>query len=339
MNVALTSYCNQKCLYCFGSDAMSFGRNTQDGREISAKNLNKVMGFMKKSGVSIFNMIGGEPTLHSKFEGVYDTISDNGFSVMLFSNGIIDERRVEFLRKKDNLVDILININHPKDYSSKHWAMVNNALSRLNKKITLSFRVYELNFDPRFLFELIDKYKLMRLINWAIACPSLIKDNIYIKLEDHEKVIKRMVRFSRESKKRNIRWYSDSGFISCAFGNGKLKELYHNIGFKPVINCLPPIEVSPNLRVFRCLGLAPKSHPDLKLTDFKNLGEAERYFFVKSLPFKKIGGMDRCFKCKDLISGKCGGGCLVHILKKFPDYKNLPPIFDTKRPRLQKISC
>jgi len=182
-----------------------------------------------------------------------------------------------------------------------------------------------LDFDPTFLFDLIDKYQTKRLINWAIACPSLIAKNEYIKLEDHEKVVERMVKYSWESKKRNISWYPDSGFVFCAFGEGKMEKLKENVGFVPIINCDPAIEVAPNLRVFRCFGLASKSRPSLKLTDFKNNNEMVNHFFVRSLPFKRVGGMDRCFKCEHIISGKCGGGCMVHILKRFPGYNK--PIF------------
>lgn len=325
MNITLTYFCNQKCPYCFAIDAMSIAANTQDGREMSIENLNKVMDFMKRSGVSRFNMIGGEPTLHSRFEEVYDIISDNGFSVMIFSNGVIDKHKVEFLSKKDNLVSILLNIRQPEEYSAKDWEKILYTCSRLNKAVTLSYRVYKMDFDPGFLFDLIDEYRLKRLINWAIACPSLVRNNVYVRLEDHERAIERMVKFSAVSKKRNINWYTDSGFILCAFSNGKLEALRQNVGFIPETNCYPAIEVAPDLRVFRCFGLASKSRPQLELTDFNNLSEVERYFFAKSLPFKRIGGMDNCFKCEHLISQKCGGGCMVHILKRFPDYKK--PIF------------
>jgi len=306
-------------------DAMSIGKDSKEAREITFDNLKKVMAFMKKSGVSSFNMIGGEPTLHSKFEETYEIISNNGFSVMIFSNGVIDKEKVDFLRGRDNLRDILLNIRQPEEYSGCDWAKIEYTLSRLNNKITLSFRVYRMDIDPTFLFDLIDKYKLNRLINWAIACPSLISKNDFVRLEDHEKVVKRMLKFSKISKKRQIGWYTDSGFIFCAFSNEKLEKLRKNVGFGPETNCYPAIEVTPDLRVFRCYGLAPKSSPQLKLTNFKDLAEVEEYFFAKSLPFKRIGGMDKCFKCEHIISGKCGGGCMVHILKRLPDYKE--PIF------------
>lgn len=326
MDIALTYFCNQKCPYCFANDAMSIGKDSPEAREITINNLNSVMDFMKRSKVSVFQMIGGEPTLQSRFEEIYEMISNNGFSVMIGSNGVIDKDRVDFLNKKSNL-EIVLNIREPKEYLVKDWKKIEYTLSQLNNKITLSFRIYRIDFEPSFLFNLIDEHRLNRLINWAIACPSLISNNAYIRLEEHEKVIERMVEYSRISKKRNIRWFSDPGFILCAFGDGKLKELEKNVGFVPDTNCYPPIEVAPDLRVFRCFGLASKSRPQLKLTDFKNLGEVERFFLTKSLPFKRIGGMDKCFKCKHIISQKCGGGCMTHILKRFPNYKDLHPIF------------
>lgn len=325
MNIALTYFCNQKCKYCFGSDAMFTATVKKEDQEITEDNLNKVLYFMKSSRVTNFPMIGGEPTLHSRFEDMYNIISDNGFSISIFSNGVIVKDRVEFLSKQKNLRGILLNIRHPREYSKGAWEKIIYTISRLNKKVTLSFRVYEFDFDPTFLFDLIDEYQTLRLINWAIACPSLVAKNAFIKLEDHEKVVERMVEFSRESKKRKIGWYSDSGFIFCAFSNGKLKELKENVDFVPITNCHPAIELAPDLRVFRCFGLASKSRSQLKITDFKNVAEAETHFFNKSLPFKRIGGMDKCFRCEHIISQRCGGGCMVHILKRFPGYKK--PIF------------
>ena len=68
MNVALTYFCNQRCPYCFGDDAMSISRYSAEARDMTLDNLMKVIEFAKKSNVRVFNMIGGEPTLHSRFE-------------------------------------------------------------------------------------------------------------------------------------------------------------------------------------------------------------------------------------------------------------------------------
>jgi len=327
MNIALTYFCNQKCPYCFAQDAILSYRGLAASREMGIPNLKKVLNFMKNSGIERFNMIGGEPTLHPEFEKIYDIITGCGLSVTIFSNGVIDKQRVEFLAEKDNLINVLVNIRTPVEYSKKDWKKILFVLSQLNKKVILSYRIYKIDFDLTFLFDLIDRYQLKRLINLAIACPSLVSDNVHPPLEKHREIVERMVEFSYESKKRNIRWYPDYGFILCAFTKENLKKLKMNTGFVPLTNCYPPIEVAPDLRVFRCFGLASQSKHGLKITDFKNLQEAERYFFSRSLVFKRIGALEKCFKCRYLINQKCGGGCMVHILKRLPRYQNLTPIF------------
>lgn len=325
MNIALTYFCNQKCKYCFGMDAMSIASRLKPSREMTFPDLYKIIRFMKKSGIRRFNMIGGEPTLHSQFEKFYKIISDNGLNVMIFSNGVIDKEKVDFLSAQDSLNSILLNIREPQEYSKAAWEKIEYTLSRINKKVNLSFRIYRMDFNPVFLFDLIDKHALPRMINWAIACPSLVSGNKYVRLEDHCKAVKRMVKFSRVSKKRRIGWYTDSGFIFCAFSADQSKKLFKNTGFIPEVNCQAPLEVAPDLRVFRCYGLASKSRPGLKITDFKSIIEAKNYFNTRSLPLKRLGGMDKCFKCEHIISQKCGGGCMVHILKKFPQFSQ--PLF------------
>jgi hypothetical protein len=306
---------------------MSSSAGREHSKELSIENLHKIMDFMRRSKISSFRMIGGEPTQHTRFKEVYEIVTKENFTVLIFSNGVIGKDTVDFLSGQKNLTAILLNIRSPQEYKKKDWEKIMYTLSRLGSRIFLSFRIYRLDFDPRFLFDLIDKYQLVRELNWAIACPSLISRNDYLPLEDHEKAVERMVEYSKECKTRAIRWFSDSGFIWCAFAGGKYERLKENVGFEPEANCIPAIEVTPDLRVIRCFGMASKSRKGLLITDFNNVGEAEDYFSKKSRPFKRIGGLDKCFTCEHIISQKCGGGCMVHILKKFPNYKELPVIF------------
>lgn len=327
MNIALTYTCNQDCAYCFGRDAMRSYRGRPSQNELSFENLKKVLAFMKRSCVSEFRMIGGEPTLHPRFKELYESISKEGFSVMIFSNGVIKKDIVDFLSEKSNLSAVLLNIRTPHEYRASDWEKIRYALLRLNKSVMLSFRIYRLDFDARFLFDLIGRYHLQKFINWAIACPSLSQKNEYIRLEDHEKVVDRMIGFSEESKGRDIKWVSDSGYIWCAFSGGKAQLLKERVDFVPETNCFPALEVGPDLRVMRCYGMASMSRKRMKITDFESQQAAERYFFERSLPLKRIGAIDKCFACEHLASQRCGGGCMVHILKRFPGYRHLPKIF------------
>ena len=327
MNIALTYFCNQDCPYCFAKDVMSSAAKNPGSREMSMDNLDKAIDFLRRSGLNEFKMIGGEPTLHRKFEKVYDRVSGSGLAVSLFSNGVMDKKKADFLSSKSNLRNILLNIRQPEEYTSADWKKLLYLLSMVGDKITLSFRIYKMDFDVGFIFDLIDKYKLMKMVNWAIACPSLLSRSASLSLDKYPLAVGRMVEVSRISKSRGISWYSDSGFMLCIFSQKQLDELKQNTGFIPDTNCQPAVEVAPDLRVFRCYGMAGKTRQGLKITDFKDAGQAFEYFLVRSRPFKRVGCFDKCLTCEHSLSGRCGGGCMVHILKNIPGYRKIPSIF------------
>ncbi len=317
MNINITTYCNLKCPYCFAVDLWESAGTKPDDREISIKNLKIILDFMEKSGLRTFRMFGGEPTLHSRFEEVYTIVSKRGFDFIIFSNGIIAEKKVEFLAKQKNIRSICINAQHPDTYSSKQHEMFNFTLSKLNKAVILSFVIYKSDFDARFLVALIEKYNLNRYIKWSIAAPSLKNENVYVKLKNHKKVIKGLVEHSRIFKQHRLCWYPDTTFMWCFFTKEQLEELSLNVGFKPVNLCFPVLEVAPNLSVYRCYGTASLSNPRLKITDFRNEADATAYFLKKEMLLKKVGTLKECFKC-DLKIKVCGAGCIAQILKTFP---------------------
>ena len=313
MNVMLTAFCNRKCSYCFASKEMSRYRNKRENTEMSPENLNIVIKFLKKSGITDFRMIGGEPTLYSRFKEIYNMISDSGFTITIFTNGIFDKNKRIFLSQKENL-NILLNVNHPKDYIKGMWKTVLRTIIELNEKITLGFNIYKIDFNPHFLLDLIEKYKIhQRKIRLGIANPILSGNNVYIDLKDHRKIANRIVNFSRQCNKLDITLSFDCGFVLCAFTKEQLGELYYNVGSVPKTNCSAPIDVAPDLKLFYCFSLSDKS--DVKLTDFKDISEIKNFFEDKFKAFKRIGGMERCFNCKYLKRQQCIGGCISHTLR------------------------
>jgi organic radical activating enzyme len=327
MNIALTYYCNQRCTFCFGKDAMRRARGTPSAKVMTMANLRKAIAFLKRSDQDVFRMIGGEPTLHPHFEKIYRTVEENGLGAMLFSNGVMDARTVDFLSGRKSLKAVLLNIRQPQEYAPRDWEKLCYTLERLGGLVNLSFRIYRLDFDPRFLFDLIDRYRLTRLINWAIACPSLQETNDFLPLAQHKKAVNRMVRFAAESHKRKIGWFTDSGFILCAFTPRTLRVLRETVGFVPDTNCAPPLEVSPDLHVYRCYGMAGKTDKGLSLSRFNNEQQMQEYFFKRSAPLKRLGALDECFSCEHMIHNSCSGGCLVHVLKRLPSWQSVPALF------------
>ena len=132
MNLMFTTYCNQKCPYCFGQDAMDARGSRRSDKEISEKNLQFVLDFIKRSGHKGINIIGGEPTLHPEFKKRYRQIEKAGLSVMIFSNCVMGEDTAVFLSKKKSLTDILLNIREPWEYSTGDWNKIRTTLKQLN---------------------------------------------------------------------------------------------------------------------------------------------------------------------------------------------------------------
>lgn len=318
MNINLTTYCNLKCPYCFARDLADACGNKPEDKELTLDNLKIILSFMKRSGLRWFRMIGGEPTLHSKFEEIYDRVSSGGFYVTIFSNGIIAEEKVKFLEKQVNLKDVCINIQPRQAYSQRQKEAIDFSLSRLNRLVNLSFVIYRNDFDPRFIITLVTKYNLRREIKISIACPSLVNKNVYIKLSNHKQIIRRMCSLSGIFKKHRISWYPDTTYMWCLFSKKQLGRLSANVGFSPANLCTPVLEVAPNLNVYRCYGAVGITRPGLKLTDFRNEKDAYGYFLKKDAILKRVGALNDCPLC-DLKGGVCGGGCIVQILKTIPN--------------------
>ncbi len=328
MNVMFTTYCNQRCCYCFGQDAMLGAGKMKADREISKENLQFVLDFIKRSGENRINIIGGEPTLHPEFKARYEQIEKAGVLVMIFSNCVMDEDTAIYLSKKSSLVDILLNIREPWDYSAEDWNKIRTTLKYI-KKVNLSFRIYRLGFNIRFLFNLIDEFGLRREINFAPALPSLDTESRYLPLNKYSEMAKEMVKWSRESKKRKISWYTDNGFILCGFSKRELRELRENVDFVPDTNCRAAVEVRPNLMTQRCFGMwSKKNEKPVNLKQFSTLQEVRRYFDFCSLVIKqRYGALKKCEGCAYFHDGTCGGGCMVFILKRF---KNKPAIYNAR---------
>jgi MoaA/NifB/PqqE/SkfB family radical SAM enzyme len=63
MNIMLTNHCNLNCKYCFAHDSI----DNKNKKEVSFENFKYYISFIKKNKYKKLNLIGGEPTLHTKF--------------------------------------------------------------------------------------------------------------------------------------------------------------------------------------------------------------------------------------------------------------------------------
>ena len=176
-NIAITSYCNLHCPYCFAQQMM----NENNINNISLEMFDKILEWIQPYVAETQNrtgIIGGEPTLHPQFEQIMEKISafcyKNNSKSILFTNGIyLTENLFKFI--PDNM-RILINYNHPDYLTKENQAQLNNNLDFLYSigwlpdKVTLGINLCEEINDYNYFKETIKKYNCYKF-RMAVTYP------------------------------------------------------------------------------------------------------------------------------------------------------------------------
>ena len=145
-NIMVTGLCNISCPYCFADEYVN-----KKVEEISINNFQKALNFVlhSKSFGGFIGIIGGEPTLHSRFSELLMIVSNiNKLKrVVIFTNGIkIDETCNLTSNQK---FSFLINVNSPEIIGNSNYSRltknINNFVLKYNKKhtITLGLNLYK----------------------------------------------------------------------------------------------------------------------------------------------------------------------------------------------------
>ncbi len=264
-NILLTNQCNQKCTYCFAEKEMR-----KKGNEMSLKNFRAASGFLEKSKDNNIRLMGGEPTLHSKFEEAVDYSLSQGFSVQVFTNGLFSSEILNFLNKKKDKIKYSFNLNPPKDYSASQWKLILKNLETLSQynNCLIGRVIWKNNFSIDYLLNLAKKFPI-KVIMLRPANPpvdrQLSADNIIGEI--------------KRANEAKIRIGFGCGFSKKMFNKRQLKILKeYNVtnlkwGCDGNSGCF---DIGTDLSVFRCFPLSDWKKK--RLTDFNNSQEIENCF-------------------------------------------------------------
>ena len=73
INLFLTYQCNLNCSYCFAT-----GLATEFPKEISHENFDLFLDWLKEHNIPAIGILGGEPTMHSRFEEILARLGEIG---------------------------------------------------------------------------------------------------------------------------------------------------------------------------------------------------------------------------------------------------------------------
>ena len=216
MNIILNSYCNLSCNYCFADEYMEETVNTPGKSMEYEYFLNEFLPKIKNA--PIINFMGGEPTLHPRFNDIFQNTYDRilPFShLSVFTNGLMKDKVLDLLLKiaspsgalsKQITFAILLNWQTMENISEKNHERCKEVAERMLRvngySLTFSINLYskdqELERQCEEIDEIYQKAGLPRDKQYKIrvspAFPIIGGEaNTYLPIRDFPKVGKKML--------------------------------------------------------------------------------------------------------------------------------------------------
>lgn len=321
-NIFLTRKCNLKCPYCFADEFVN-----KDKEEISIENFKVALNFIKTDPDERIGLIGGEPTVHSKFNEFLEILQQdcdiNG--VIIYTNGIETDKSIELLR--DKKFRLLVNCNSPKDIGEHSFNKLKNNIKMLQKEninFNLGINLYSDKLDYNYIFDLLEIGE-KKTLRFATALPNDYKEETSNVLEDFFKFKPFLFKFFNSCIERNIVPTSDCNFIPNCLLDIEDKRTLIKIKMladkNKTVNtlasthtCSPAIDILPDLTAIRCFGLS--KYKKIEISKFKNIENLRKYFFNKIDIYARTTELsEKCENCPERYLEKCGV-CFTYKIKQ-----------------------
>lgn len=328
-NIMMTDVCNLRCPYCFANEFVN-----KDTNEISEENFEKAVEFIVGDGSrSSLGLIGGEPTVHSKFESYLRKLiaDDRVKTVVVYTNGILIDRYWDVICHPK--VRLLINCNSPEDIGEKQFEKLCKNLDYLiekrmfKKNVTLGINMYQPDFPYEYILNLLKKYDFHH-VRVSITVPNLEDERNANAHVYFERMKPGMFKFFHELLSNDIIPNYDCNKIpSCLITEEDVDEFRKygerkyirkhikdsNIQDK-IVKCSPVIDIRQDLTAVRCFGLSECTKQNIG--DFSGIRELENYYLrtIDAYACNTVYS-EKCVDCHAREVRKCNGGCLAFKIK------------------------
>ncbi len=310
-NIILTTDCPRKCRYCFAKD------NSDNPMHFTMENFKKAIDWLEADTDLVYRiaLLGGEPTAHPEFLNFLEYLLKKRIKTIVFTNGMVDDIRFysaiinmaqeNEVKSKEDL-GFCVNVNEEKYRSNKELFFQNIFFSNLGRVSNLSFNIFEIDFDPSFLVDMIKHYKLIPNIRLGLAAP-LGNSNEYLKAEFYPAVAEKVLVLARKALEDNISIGFDCGWVKCMFTKENHKEM-ESLKISPLVyDCGTVMDIYPNLEVANCYPLSRVMRA--KIDDFDSYGQLHSFWSKEVKTYTPI--YDDCYSCK-YFEKECAGGCRAH---------------------------
>ena len=320
-NIAITTYCNLHCPYCFANKMIT----TQDIKNITLEQFEYILNWIVKNKDKEepihLGIIGGEPTLHPQFLDILTILNkyheQYNIKSILFTNGIYLH---DYIGELPDEMNLLININTPTAMTAQQWKLLNKNINRLISlgwikneqnqiRVTLGCNLCNEIDDYSFFWNIVDRV-LPKQVRMSVTAP--IKDEFKKNKDLYYTIMKpKFLTFLNEAKKRNIILNKDCNQIPmCMFSPEELEDVNKYTIFPPHQHsvCGPVVDITPDFQASACFG----AYELVDCSQFSTLENLEFYLLnEKIMPKFKKNNTGMCSNCIKHTLYECQGGCLA----------------------------
>ena len=319
-NVSVTTHCNRACPHCFAFPGL------RNGGERTAcmdrPTYDRVLTFLRRSGIRQVRLLGGEPTLHPDFVWMVNRAIEAGFEVMVFSNGTMPPAALDRLASlPPEKASVLLNMNAFDERDDSQ------TLSRLAARAIAGFTLCSPNPRLDRLLELVQRFSLSRNVRLGLAHRVVGGANTHLGPSMYDRVGRTVVAFARAAAEKDIRISLDCGFTPCMFPEHELSELgaaAEDVG----VRCNPIPDILPDGNVIACYPLAALGSESLP--DQEDANDLRERFTRRLDRLRTLGVFPECSGCRLRASGRCTGGCLATAIGRC---RNTEFTFDAPAPK------
>ena len=307
-NLYLTHKCKRGCPFCFARKVLNEGsRNEEEILTVGEIEtlLQQFQGQFHELG-----LLGGEPFLYPHLGEVLELLWRHNILPKIFTSAT--DPLPDSLKNMDvtkHPVNFIVNAGSRDSYTKEKYDNLTVFFEKFNVVSTLSYTILDLDSDPAFLFDIIDRFHLLtRSIRVGIALPIYKGGNQYIDRQDYRRAGKFFVEFAKAAYERNVILGMDCGFTACMFTPTEVGTL-QRCGVRYSFTCGAAIDIGPGLEAWNCFPLFQLYRE--KVLDSKSINNLTRKFdtFMNKYFNGQVGIFDECTDCEYLKRRLCQGGC------------------------------
>lgn len=316
--ININSKCNLSCKWCYNKENIL--------EDISIRDVEQCVKFLKSYEIIEMILIGGEPTLHPQFWGILKIVKNHGMKFTLVTNGLLFEKE-EFLEKFEYFKDIGSIVLSIKGCSRDEY-LDTTQIDYYERSLKSIKNIIKKNYECNYNY-VISIYEDINFEEMERFLDVIVKEKLILNLERptditiHEKYNRKSISDKLNklydlliSKKINFVFsikmpfcYIEENFIKKLIGQNRLHsicELRRGHG----------IFVSSQLDIIPCNQLWNYKIGKIGV-DFSDKSEYYEYINkngVNSVLHKiKSYSYHQCRQCKYLKY--CGGGCFLYHKK------------------------